>query len=90
MLDPLYEEHARLVAAHVADRLLQMQPVIVPEYLDPDEAAIFLNVPVRTLQNWRCRSDGPPFHRFGNTVRYTTADLRAWMASHRHEGADHE
>jgi len=42
-------------------------------------------VPVRRLQNWRARDDGPPFMRFGQTIRYRVADLRAWMEKWRVE-----
>ncbi len=50
--------------------------------LTTEEAAALLNVPVRTLTNWRCRGrfPGPPFVRLGGTVRYRRGDLLEWVA----------
>ena len=79
MLDPVYEEHARLIAAHVAD-ILRERSAVVPEYVSPEDAAVLLGISKRTLENYRVRHDGgPPFSRVGRIVRYKVADLRAWI-----------
>ena len=87
MLDPFHEELADLIAARVEGQLRQHGPTIVPEYLTPAEAAIFLNSTVRTLENWRVRRNGgPPFTRLGaKTVRYQVEDLRTFMRERRVE-----
>ena len=48
--------------------------------LTEQEAAELLNVSVRTLQDWRVTSDGPPFARVGRLVRYRRDSLHAWLA----------
>jgi hypothetical protein len=46
------------------------------------EAAAYLRVRPRTLQDWRVRAVGPRFVRYsGRGVRYRMADLGAWLAS---------
>lgn len=55
----------------------QIDAVFVTE----QQAAEILCQSVRTLQAWRVRGAGPPFHKFGQSVRYCFADLRDWIAS---------
>ena len=89
LLDPLYEKHAELIAARVADILRDnRQSLVVPEYVDQNEAARLLGLSVRTLENFRYRDgcDGPTFSKIGQLVRYRVADLRDWMA--RHQGGE--
>jgi excisionase family DNA binding protein len=86
-LDPVYEEHARLIAARVAD-LLREGSAVVPEYVSQKDAAVLLGISKRTLENYRVRDvGGPPFHRIGGLVRYKVADLRAWIDAGRVEPA---
>lgn len=81
-VDPVLLEQAEVLAALVVDKLRHTQPT-VPEYLSPDAASVFLGVPVRTLANWRAvGAGGPRFMRFGNTIRYSVAELRRWAAEH--------
>lgn len=49
------------------------------------EAAVaeFLCVSRRTLQGWRWRGGGPPFHRIGSAIRYDMAELRSWLDERR-------
>ena len=84
MLEKVYEDHARLIAALVAD-FLREGHVVVPEYVNPDEAARLTGVPKRTLENFRLRNsdEGPSFTRRGRLIRYKVSDLRAWMEAHR-------
>lgn len=44
-------------------------------------AAELLCVSVRTLQSWRLRSQGPPYVKAGRAIRYSLADLSAWIRS---------
>lgn len=82
MLEPVYEEHARLVAARVVE-LLRDRDTIAPEYVGPREAAVFLSVSFRTLEGWRADDEGPAFVRMGRLTRYKVSDLHAWMAARR-------
>lgn len=51
------------------------EPVVVPRLLTTTEAAAFLAVSHRTLEDWRLRGGGPRFRKMGRLVRYHTADL---------------
>lgn len=52
-------------------------PVI--RLLTPPEAAAFLQVHFRTLENWRADGSGPPFVRAGHQIRYPIDGLVAWL-----------
>ena len=47
------------------------------------EVAEFLGVSARTLQGWRWRGGGPPFHRIGSAIRYDLGEVRAWLDAQR-------
>jgi excisionase family DNA binding protein len=48
--------------------------------LSTNEAAAFLGVSPRTLEDWRCRGGGPIFHKVGRRlVRYCLASLEAYL-----------
>ncbi len=47
--------------------------------LNEAQAALFLNLSVRTLQAWRIRSVGPRYVRAGRAIRYRPQDLLAWI-----------
>lgn len=52
----------------------------LPAMLDPDQLSAYLGVPRRTIDGWRSgRGDGPPFVKFGKTVRYPEHRLVAWL-----------
>ncbi|TRD03924.1 helix-turn-helix domain-containing protein [Mesorhizobium sp. WSM4303] len=43
------------------------------------EAAVVLNVSVKTLQNWRVTGAGPKFVKVGAAVSYRYSDLLAFI-----------
>jgi len=49
------------------------------QLLTTEQAAEFLNRPVRTLEDWRYRGGGPPFVKMGRAVRYRPSDLEEWV-----------
>ncbi|WP_029260306.1 helix-turn-helix transcriptional regulator [Microbacterium sp. Cr-K29] len=51
----------------------------LPRLLTIDELAAYLDVPRRTLDGWRARKVGPPFVKFGKSVRYPEHALLRWM-----------
>lgn len=54
------------------------------ELLDENEAGEYLNVPARTLGQWRYLNKGPAFIRVGpRHVRYRRSDLDAYLDAHR-------
>ncbi len=54
-----------------------------PPLLDNNQAADFLGLGRRTLENWRVRGDGPRFLRVGRAIRYARSDLEAWLDTRR-------
>jgi hypothetical protein len=43
-------------------------------------AAAYLGVDVETVRGWRKRRTGPPWKKInGKLIRYSLADLRAWV-----------
>jgi len=50
--------------------------------LTASEAANFLHVSPSWLAKSRMRGDGPPFVKFGRSVRYREETLVRWMRSH--------
>ncbi len=58
------------------------------EMLDTTEAAAILGIAPGTMANDRNSGrDGPPFHRFGRSVRYRRCDVVAYRDSRRVECA---
>ena len=51
------------------------------QFLSDLEVQTRLGVPRKTLQNWRVLGRGPRFRKFGSGVRYSVADLDAWIES---------
>lgn len=49
------------------------------ELLTERQAAALLKVSVKSLQGWRSRGGGPPYHKLGRCVRYSVADLEAFV-----------
>ena len=47
-------------------------------YVDTNDAARVLSVTTECLRRWRCQSKGPPYIKFGKSVRYEVAALFAW------------
>lgn len=64
---------------------------VTPRLLTVEQASSYLNIPVRTLNDWRHKAKGPPFVRVnkvnarsgripnGNVIRYRPEDLEAWI-----------
>ena len=55
-------------------------PTIV--LLTPKEAAKLLKVSLSWLAKARMRGDGPPYIKFGKSIRYPEAALLEWLKSH--------
>ncbi|MDP5239105.1 helix-turn-helix domain-containing protein [Uliginosibacterium sp. 31-16] len=51
------------------------------DLLDTKEAAVFLGLTVSTLESWRLKGCGPSYKKIGRLVRYSEADLRAYIDS---------
>ncbi len=78
------------IALRVAELLANRQMPVAPAYLTPEQASVYLQVPVKTLQEWRTsrrKGSGPRFVREGLTIRYAVKDLERWAAAHTVGGA---
>ncbi len=61
-----------------------MDTAISPRLLTEREAALYLTVSRAYLSAARVRNPGgPPFVKFGRTVRYLISDLDEWIAENR-------
>jgi excisionase family DNA binding protein len=54
-------------------------------FIDSDELAEYLRVPLATLDQWASRGGGPAFHKVGKHRRYSPVDIRSWLASSRRD-----
>ena len=55
---------------------------LLSDWISEEEAAAAVDKTVRTLRDWRKRREGPPYARFGRTIRYHQASfIRHFEAS---------
>lgn len=48
-------------------------------FMTPAEVAEWIQIPERTLIDWRYRRTGPAFLKIGRRVRYREADVLTWL-----------
>lgn len=53
----------------------------VRQMITDKELSVILGVSVHLLRKWRCRSEGPPYAKYGNSVRYYLPAVEEWVAS---------
>jgi predicted DNA-binding transcriptional regulator AlpA len=46
----------------------------------PEQVADYLQIPVKTLAEWRSKGTGPQDRKVGVHVRYDWADVGKWLA----------
>jgi len=51
------------------------------DLLTTPEAAAYLRLSPRTLENWRVRGGGPRFRKLGDRVLYDQGELDRWQAA---------
>ncbi|SFN50857.1 Helix-turn-helix domain-containing protein [Mycetocola miduiensis] len=56
---------------------------IAQTFLTQRELAELLQLPERTLEDWRLTHAGPPYMKLGRHVRYDIADVLAWAKEKR-------
>jgi excisionase family DNA binding protein len=54
---------------------------MTPPCLGSREAASYLNLSLRTLEDWRRTGTGPAYAKLGARVVYRLSDLDAWVAA---------
>ncbi|MBZ5609130.1 MAG: helix-turn-helix domain-containing protein [Acidobacteriia bacterium] len=50
-------------------------------YMQDTEAASILGLKPNTLRKWRVLGRGPRYRKLGRAVRYSKADLDAWLST---------
>lgn len=53
------------------------------EWLNPEDAAAYLDLSVTWLAKLRMANTGPAYHLVGRRCLYRRTDLDAWVAEHR-------
>jgi hypothetical protein len=56
----------------------QVSEQATPQFVNELVIERVLGVPVKTLRNWRVSGRGPPFSKFGASVRYELATAIRW------------
>ncbi len=79
------------LAGEIANRVtmqLRDDPRLFSPWFTPEDAAAYLRLKRRGLEDMRARGAGPKFHKVNDRlVRYHIRDLDAWLLSY---GAGHE
>ncbi len=57
---------------------IDQTPAPYPKFLVTKEAADFLRVNPRTMDNWRSKGTGPAWRKHGGRVVYTLAELERY------------
>ena len=64
-----------------------METTTTPSGLEPllsiEELSEYLDVPVRTLYDWRLSGKGPCAVHVGRQLRYFVHDVQDWLCEHR-------
>lgn len=73
------------IAGHVAEivaEYIRSNPPIPTPWLAPEDAAAYLRLTVRGLEDMRSKGTGPKYHKVNaRVVRYHVNDLDAWLLS---------
>jgi predicted DNA-binding transcriptional regulator AlpA len=75
---------SKLVIARATSSAIDKPTIEAKKSLDQllreDDAALILQVSVKTLQRWRYEGKPPCWHKLGRAVRYCESDLREFLA----------
>jgi excisionase family DNA binding protein len=61
-------------------RTATVVPALPARLLSVEDLAELLQVPMRTIYDWRYRGDGPKPIRVGRHLRFDPADVARWLA----------
>ena len=57
----------------------QIAQLGLEQLLSVEDLAAYLDVPKQTIYDWRVNGRGPRARRIGKRLRFTAADVRAWV-----------
>jgi len=87
---PVADESWGKLADYVADivnQRLRTNPPVPTPWLAPEDAAAYLRLTVRGLEDMRAKGTGPKYHKVNaRVVRYHVNDLDGWLLS---DGGEH-
>jgi excisionase family DNA binding protein len=63
-----------MTTTNTQDNMMSRSPVLTSA-----EVAELLQVPVRTLEQWRYKKSGPPYRKLGTHVRYQYSKVMDWF-----------
>jgi predicted DNA-binding transcriptional regulator AlpA len=69
MINPTQKDRSNLLG----------QDAVIAPMVTTKELAELIGVPVATLNNWRSIGRGPRSFRLGRAVKYSVADVAAWI-----------
>jgi hypothetical protein len=84
-------EHARNMAARAArqpervDLLAEVAGLPPSAFINPKQAAAYLETTASVLHCWRAQRRGPRYHGSHEFIRYRISDLDLWMATRANE-----
>ncbi len=52
----------------------------MPQLLTQAQLSEMLQIPVRTLEDWRLIGSGPPYIKLGRHVRYSAEAVSLWLS----------
>lgn len=78
-LRAIAEEIGRSIAHEIIDQLNRGERPLAPEYLTALQVSQLTGFSSKALEAMRSRREGPPFLQVGRSIRYRTADVRAWI-----------
>ncbi|TIM23114.1 MAG: helix-turn-helix domain-containing protein [Mesorhizobium sp.] len=67
--------------AQLARRKARRRPFYDGDLLTTSQAARFLKLSVKTLNNWRWSGAGPAYKKIGSSVVYDFGDLKSFVAA---------
>ena len=87
-LDKAWRELVDAVASQILEHLRDNPTPLTP-WMNPAQAAAYLNVAVRALETMRREDRGPKYSRVGRIiVRYHIRHLDAWLKTHEMDTGD--
>lgn len=73
----------RWPTAEVLTRAVLVDDLGPSPFVTTDTAARFLSLSPHSLECYRSGGYGPPYYKFGKSVRYAVSDLESWIARQR-------
>lgn len=77
-------------AANSASNVIPLTLPATEHFMTPKQAAVLVGLSTRTLDRLRLTGTGPRYSRLGRRVRYTRADINAWVGERKFASTSEE